>query len=133
MHVLPSMRPSKLSRTLTWTCARRNVWQRRSMAAGDDELLNADCMSVQPLDSVELDGLLEQAYKKQHGEEGLLPGGTLSLLLFQGIDLQQDAASPGYVPVVASAPVVSTLGSRVAPGQQFDAASLLAAVTSQVG
>jgi hypothetical protein len=59
--------------------------------------------------------------------------GTFSMLLFQGIDLQQDALSPGYVPVVAAAPVVPTLGSGVAPGQQFDAASLVAAVTAHVG
>jgi hypothetical protein len=112
---------------------RRNVRQRRPVAAGNDELLDADGMSVQPLDSVELNGLLEQAYKEQHGDEGLLPGGTFSMLLFQGIDLQQDALSPGYVPVVAAAPVVPTLGSGVAPGQQFDAASLVAAVTAHVG
>jgi hypothetical protein len=39
----------------------------------------------------------------------------------------------GYMPVVAEAPIVSTLCSRVALGQQFDAANLVAAVTSQVG
>jgi hypothetical protein len=132
MHVT-ALHASQLSRPLTWTCTRRNVRQRRPVAAGNDELLDADGMSVQPLDSVELNGLLEQAYKEQHGDEGLLLGGTFSMLLFQGIDLQQDALSPGYVPVVAAAPVVPTLGSGVAPGQQFDAASLVAAVTAHVG
>ena len=87
-------------------------------------------MSVQPLDSMDLNGLMEEAYKEQ--QEGLL-GGTFSMQVSQGITLQQDTLSPGYVHVVAAAPVVPTMGPGVALGQQINATSSVAAVTARGG
>jgi hypothetical protein len=47
------------------------------------------------------------------GDDAPLPGGTFSTLLFEGIDLQQDALSPDYMPATFAAPVVPTLGPGV--------------------
>lgn len=117
----------------------RTERQRRAAEPGDDELLCADDMAVQPLDDEELNALLKQAYLEHHAADEAPTGGAFQMLLFEGIDLQQELLSPEHVPVVVAAPAVPTLGAEVvagqavAPGSRFDPASLVASVTSQFG
>jgi hypothetical protein len=99
----------------------------RAVQDGEELLQHADDMEVAPLDDKELNEMLLQAYQEQHGGDEAPVDGAFQMLLFEGIDLQQDALSPDYVPAFVPQPVVPTLGPDDAVGHEVNSDDLIAA------